>query len=47
MKPTAKVLKDHLINVIDENSKTTYGKKELVLFIQEQYADLLERYLED
>jgi len=47
MKPRAKDFKDELIRVIEGSSKTSYGKKELALFIEQTYSEFLERHLED
>jgi len=47
MKPTAGQFKNHLKEKIKETSKTSYGKNELALFIEETYAEFIEEYLED
>lgn len=47
MKPTASAFKKELKEAIENGGKTTYGKRELLLFIEEVYSYYLERYLED
>jgi len=47
MKPSARDFKDHLREVLRAHRKTSWGKRELELFIEEVYAEFIERYLED
>ena len=46
MTPTAGNFKNELLEKIRNNPKTTYGKKELELFIINLYAEFLERYID-
>lgn len=46
MKLTAKQFKEELVEEIRNAPKTSYGKNELILRINEIYADFLERYIE-
>jgi len=46
MKPTARDFKDELLRELKENPKTSWGKTELVLYINEVYGEFLERYVE-
>ena len=47
MKITAREFKEHLKRMFEENKKTTWGKKELALYIEEVYSSFLERYMEE
>ena len=46
MIPSARAFKQQLKSSIMEESKTTYGKKELILYIEEIYSQLLEWFIE-
>lgn len=46
MKPTARDFKDHLKEVLIANSKPSWEKDELILYIEETYSDLIECYME-
>ena len=45
--PTAKELREALINKIEASIKTTYGKNELLLFIKEVSLELIEKEIEN
>ena len=47
MKPSAKNFKDHLREELKNNPKTSWGKNELSLYIEEVYSEFIEIYLED
>ena len=47
MKPSARDFKNHLREVLRICQKTSWDKVELDLFIEEVYAEFIERYLED
>ena len=44
MTPTAKEFKDEIIKRLKEG-KTSWGKNELILFVNEAYAAFLERFM--
>ena len=46
MPPTARDFKEFLKKALKENSKTSWGKNELALFIEETYSEFVEGYLE-
>lgn len=45
MSPTARSFKEFLKEALKSNPKTSWGKDELILFIEESYSQFVEQYL--
>ena len=46
MGPTAKQFFEYIKQEIKDNPKTSWGKNEFILWLTEQYADFIERWIQ-